>query len=102
MDFIYDYDQYLELYKILDNASKTISDNVEAIYNGIDAMNEGWSGAEYEEFRESAYNYKSYLDALEAVYGVYRTMLEYQVNIKIAGTILNKAVNEAVQLIGDE
>lgn len=102
MDFIYDYEQFSELYKILDNAGKTISDNVEAIYNGIDAMNEGWSGAEYEEFRESAYNYKSYLDALEAVYGVYKTMLEYQVNIKIAGTILYNAVSEAIALLGDE
>lgn len=102
MDWIYDGNEYWEggFRQILVEAQKTIKDNVAAIYQGIDAMNEGWSGAEYEEFKEKAYSYKKYLDALESIYGVYASLLDYQVCIKISNE-MQKALREASELLGE-
>ena len=101
MDFVCDIDQYINgFHPFILDVKETIDKNVKSIYDGIDAMNEGWGGQEYEDFKEKAYNYKVYLEALKTVYSIYDTMIVKQ--IVLGGwSEFQKSVKAAITKIGE-
>ena len=99
MDFIVDSHLVLELTDAISEGVATVDENIEYTYNAVDAMNDGWGGEEYEEYRRKAYSYKSYLDAIKSVYRVYAHMLQEQFLIEAFLHDFGNGLKEALDLM---
>ncbi len=101
MDFEINREDLWELYNELSTAASNVESNIGLIYQGIDAMNEAWSGPSYDDFKLKAESYRKYLDALRENYNVWGKIV---VDKLLSGVVqdLSDKIQEAYDALGGE
>jgi uncharacterized protein YukE len=101
MDFLVDQDEIFNLIEYLNMAAEELYNTIDSIYDGIDAMSEGWQGESYVSFKTKAEEYRTSLDAMAEAYQVFRNLLLTKIVCKDVAE-MRKTFAEAYSILGGE
>ena len=101
MDFKIDVAELQKCIASLYTYSTDVETNIGQIYQGVDAMEEGWQGQSYNDFQEKSYSYKVYLDSMVDTYRTYWDLLGMQVIVEHF-VALRDGLQEAYDYLGGD
>ena len=101
MNFVIDTSALCDLLSALSDDVVVINDTIAHIYEGIDALSEGWRAESYMEFRDKAYSYQSSLLSVVDAIRVYRNVLMNKIFLEDITNLKNSLADAYTKLGGE-